>query len=148
MGTNSLTFIHEEKDNDIICCIYKKYDSYPSCYGLRLANFLLSRKLLEDDCCKPEKNTFYGMCCLAAQIVQHLKDGAGGIFLIPPFAFQYRCQCYEYHIYNESVKVLNGDSYGLQVYDSEKRDKRTNVIFEGTWNDFKAFCLESEREDE
>jgi hypothetical protein len=65
------------------------------------------------------------MGCLAAQLIVQLKRSVGGIYIYPVTSTD--CgQDYEYHVYEDTVIVKDP----------------TEVIFEGTWQEFAQFCLD------
>ena len=122
MGTRSLTFVY---DGDVpVINIYRQFDGYPSGHGHELAQFLDSKTLVNGytDKNSAEAN---GMGCLAAQLIVQLKHGVGGIYIYPVSSTD--CfQDYEYHVYEDKVIVKDP----------------TAVIFEGTWEEFRQFCLD------
>ena len=122
MGTRSLTFVY---DGDVpVINVYRQYDGYPSGHGHELAQFLDSKTLVNG---YGEQNSFEanGMGCLAAQLIVQLKHGVGGIYIYPVSSTD--CfQDYEYHVYEDKVVVKDP----------------TAVIFEGTWEEFRQFCLD------
>ena len=63
------------------------------------------------------------MGCLAAQMIANFKNSAGG-FYIHAVTDNDCWQEYEYHVFEDKVVVSNP----------------SEVIFEGTWNDFQKFC--------
>ena len=93
MGTRSLTrviprqkglsyadgHLHPEKS---VVNIYRQFDGYPEGMGLDLAEFLSEFTIvngLGEDSYKPKIAN--GSGCLAAQLVQFLKDGPGNVYL-------------------------------------------------------------------
>jgi hypothetical protein len=88
MGTRSLTtFIDTYEDKEgkkkkiNIVTMYRQYDGYPEGHGLQLAEFLAGGTMVNGIGASEEKLVFNGMGCLAAQVVAHFKDGAGGFYL-------------------------------------------------------------------
>ena len=124
MGTRSLTFVYDG-DKPLVN-MYRQFDGYPSGHGIELAEFLVSGKMVNGYSSKTEKQ-FNGMGCLAAQMIAEFKDGVGG-FYIHAVTDTDCWQDYEYHVYENKVVVKNP----------------TEVIFEGTWNNFLEFCSEDE----
>jgi hypothetical protein len=117
MGTRSLTYVYEGKKEDWVLpfvCMYRQFDGYPSGHGAELAEFLNSGKIAN------------GMNCLAAQLVVNFKKDSGGIYLYPPRLKQDCWQEYEYHVWEDTVRVT----------DTEE------ILFEGSWEDFEAFCFQ------
>jgi len=123
MGTRSLTIVYKtepynvyvlSKDPEPIVNIYRQYDGYPSGHGLELAKILTS----------PDGSN--GIECMAASIVAGLKTKPYNVYL---YSIDTReCgQDYEYHVYENSVKVID-------------MNQPSRSMFEGSWEDFKRFC--------
>ena len=124
MGTRSLTFVYDGEMP--IINMYRQYDGYPTGHGQELAEFLLSGDMV-NGYSSTEKTQFNGMGCLAAQLISNFKKGSGGFYIYPVDATD--CwQEYEYHVYEHKVVVKNP----------------SEVIFEGSWNDFHSFCYADE----
>lgn len=79
MGTHAR--IHVDGDEGRICTIYQHFDGYPDGVGVKLKQIL--KDLAVTAGVQPGKTT-NGMHCLAAMIVQQLKDGPGNVYLYPP----------------------------------------------------------------
>jgi hypothetical protein len=126
MGTRSLTFVYEE--NKPIMNMYRQFDGYISGHGQELADFLKSGTLVNG---YSDKKTiqFNGMGCLAAQLICNFKKSVGGFYIYPVDSTD--CwQEYEYHLYENTVIVKNP----------------TEVIFDGTWEEFHSFCYKDKDE--
>jgi len=102
--------------------MYRHFDGYPSGHGADLADFLHDGKVVNGIPSGDKSKVFNGMSCLAAQMVAHFKDGPGNIYLYPPKLDQDVWQDYEYHLYENKVKVTG------------------HSAFEGTWEEFAEFC--------
>jgi hypothetical protein len=66
------------------------------------------------------------MGCLAAQMIVHFKKSPGGFYI---YAIESDMDCwqeYEYHIYADRLVVKNP----------------TEVIFEGSYEEFMSFCYD------
>ena len=125
MGTRSLTFVYD--DNRPVINMYRQFDGYPSGHGQELAEFLLSGKMVNGIPVGSNEVFFNGMGSLAAQLVANFKKDAGGFYLYPMDCTD--CwQEYEYHVYEDKVVVKDP----------------TEVIFEGTWEEFHGFCYDAE----
>jgi hypothetical protein len=122
MGTRSLTFVYNERNNPIIN-LYRQYDGYPSGHGAELAEFLAGKTIV-NGLSGDTSMVFNGMGCLAASLVAHFKDAAGGFYLHAVSETDL-WQDYEYHIYADKilVKGYNG-----------------NEVFSGNWELFSKFC--------
>ena len=138
MGTRSLTFVYDEDGKKLIN-MYRQYDGYPSGHGKDLAEFLEPITMV-NGINMTKAVIAYGPGCLAAQLVAHFKDGPGGIYLEPTTAVD--CgQDYEYHI------ATHGGGAELTIACQRiegLRPFRRKKIFDGSIEEFKAFC---EKED-
>jgi len=84
MGTRSLTIFHDGDARQYgkeIAVLYRQYDGCPDGHGKELADFLEDKPIVNGISTNP--NVFNGMGCLAAAVVAHFKDGAGGFYLYP-----------------------------------------------------------------
>jgi hypothetical protein len=70
-----------------------------------------------------ETRQFNGMGCLAAQMIANFKNSVGG-FYIHAVTDTDCWQDYEYHVYENKVVIKNP----------------SEVIFEGDYSEFMAFC--------
>ena len=159
MGTRSLTKVikswKDKKTNKVkkekIICMYRQYDGYPSGRGADLVEFLSGSKVVNglgmDDL--NSKRVFNGAGCLAAQLVGHFKEGAGGFYLYNPKAKD--CgQDYEYEIeVNDNNQVIfrcidigymAKNRKGEDIYVNKKR-----ILFEGKAEDFLTEVVEKEK---
>lgn len=130
MGTRSLTFVY---DGDVpVINMYRQFDGYPSGHGAELAEFLSGFEVV-NGYGEVKPKVANGMGCLAAQLIANFKKTVGGFYIHP--VTETDCgQEYEYHVY-ESKLVVNSCA---TVYDSG----HSQVIFDGSWNEFKEFCVE------
>jgi hypothetical protein len=129
MGTRSLTYVYEGKKEDWVLpfvCMYRQFDGYPAGHGAELADFLNGGKIVNGIPGGSNVRLFNGMGCLAAQLVANFKDGAGGIYLYPARLKQDCWQEYEYHVWEDTVRVTDTN----------------DILFEGSWEDFEAFCFQ------
>ncbi len=153
MGTRSLTRVIEtfksEKTGKQVAkpliCMYRQYDGYPSGMGADLIEFLDGSKVVNGlglDEVK-SKRVFNGAGCLAAQLVAHFKDGAGGIY-IEPITAKDCGQEYEYEI------IVNYDTKEVTLkcievgYVSPKGNyvNKKRVLFEGKADEFNKLIEE------
>jgi hypothetical protein len=113
MGTRSLTRVietwNDEKTSKLkkqtLVCMYRQMDGYPSGMGSDLAEFLNSGKIVNGISSAETERVFNGMGCLAAQMVAHFKDGAGGYYLYPTNVGKV-WQEYEYEIIQHEGEEL------------------------------------------
>lgn len=125
MGTRSLTYVYVE--DTPIMCMYRQFDGYPSGHGVELAEFLTQIEMGNGISGSPELFSFAnGMGCLAAQMIVNFKKSPGGFYIYPVELDQACWQEYEYHVYEKQVVVKNP----------------TEVIFEGSYEEFMSFCYD------
>lgn len=151
MGTRSLTRVIEKWKNretnkthkTKLVCMYRQFDGYPSGHGADLVEFLTGSKVVNGLSMDDVKSTkvFNGAGCLAAQLVAHFKQGAGGIYLYNPNAKD--CgQEYEYELEVDwdthelifrcfEIGYMKKNRKGEDVYVNKKR-----LLFEGKAEDF------------
>lgn len=129
MGTRSLTFVYNDKDKPIIN-LYRQYDGYMEGHGRELAEFLAGKRIV-NGLSGDTSMVFNGMGCLAASLVAHFKDAAGGFYL-HAVTEKDLWQDYEYHIYADKIVVKNYDN---------------KVIFKGNWDAFFSACYSTEGEE-
>ena len=130
MGTRALTFVYDA-DSQPFLNLYRQYDGYiEGGHGSELAEFLAGKKLV-NGYGKESNDIANGMGCLAASLVAHFKETVGGFYIVSVFETQ--CgQDYEYHVYEDKVKVLGpGSIFNPGV---------NATLFEGTWAEFAKFC--------
>ena len=149
MGTRSLTKVFEtykdEKKNKQVKIqlvnMYRQYDGYPSGHGTDLADFLNSGKVVNGIGSSDEKQIlFNGAGCLAAQMIAHFKDGAGGIY-IEPITAKDCGQEYEYEVIVDfDTKEVTLKCIEVGYIDS-KGDYKSGkkLLFEGKPADFEQF---------
>jgi hypothetical protein len=124
MGTRSLTYIYDNNDAPIIC-LYGQWDGYISGHGYKLAEFLNSfDSIVNGIPVGDTRRLANGMGCLAAQLVANCKEGVGSFYLYPPVIGQDCGQEFEYHIYEDRIVAQSC----------------SQVLFDGSWYDFKQFC--------
>jgi hypothetical protein len=91
MSTRSTT-LFIEKGNDYktgkvkktkLVKFYRQSDGYPEGHGLDLANFLNDGELVNGIGIDAEKIQFNGIGCLAAALIKEVKNGPGGVYIVP-----------------------------------------------------------------
>jgi hypothetical protein len=128
MGTRSLTYVYEGKKEDWVLpfvCMYRQFDGYPEGHGRELSEFLNGGEIVSGIPVGSTERLFNGMTCLAAQLVANFKKDAGGIYLYPARLNQDCWQEYDYHVWEDTVRVTDTE----------------NIIFEGSWLAFEEFCF-------
>jgi hypothetical protein len=151
MGTRSLTRVFEthkdEKKNKQVKVqlvnMYRQYDGYPEGHGTELADFLKGGKVVNGIGYDEKNIVFNGAGCLAAQMIAHFKNGAGG-FYIESITAKNCGQEYEYEVIVDwDTKEVTMKCIEVGYIDSKgnyKRGKR--VLFEGKPADFEQFVEE------
>lgn len=126
MGTRSLTYLYEDKEEKPFLCMYRQFDGYKEGHGKELAAFLAPITLLNGFGNHKAGEFANGMGCLAAQMVAHFKGphGIGGFYLHSPETKD-AGQEYEYHVHPNSIKVYENNWNGPDT-----------LIFKGSWTDF------------
>lgn len=133
MGTRGITKVfdasinHKKQQKNIIINLYRQYDSYLTCHGKELSEFLLSGVLVYGYTDKKTRQ-FNGMGCLAAQLVTEFKKGVGNFYLYPTKMVMDCWQEFEYFVYSD----------GVEVYDSAY-NKDSVPIFIGSYLQFSYF---------
>ena len=130
MGTRALTFVYDA-DSQPFLNLYRQYDGYiEGGHGSELAEFLAGKTLV-NGYSRESNDLANGMGCLAASLVAHFKETVGGFYIHSVTETQ--CgQDYEYHVYEDRVKVLGpGSIFNPGV---------NAALFEGTWAEFAKFC--------
>ena len=145
MGTRGLTKVFDENGEQLIN-LYRQYDSYPTGHGAELAEFLSSGRMVNGLNGIGKVKQFNGAGCLAAQLVTHFKQSAGG-FYIYPVTTEDCGQDYEYEIHTADgelrIKIIDCgcNMFGLTQSNTYK------TIFEGNLKQFEKYCS-TERYDE
>lgn len=100
MGTRSLTFVHED-DNDPIICIYQQFDGYFSGVGDDILSFLKGKEIVNGIGGGDTSKQFNGAGDLACRLVTHFKGGdesnIGGVYIQDPTRSD--DEEYSYHIH-------------------------------------------------
>ena len=141
MGTRSLTHViatykdsNNKKSKTTLLTMYRQFDGYLSGMGADLVEFLKGSRVVNglgmDDI--NSKRVFNGAGCLAAQLVAHFKQGAGGFYIEPPNAKN--CgEEYTYDIevdYDTSEVTLRCYEIGYMNKKNEYVNKK-RILFEG-----------------
>ncbi len=140
MGTRHVTTIYgtEFDEENLIANIYGQWDGYPSGHGKKIAEFLASKTMC--DGLPGVSNTDVEGCangagCLAAQLIAHLKESPGSIYMTHGDESTNHGQDFNYIIkadFNSiEIEVL---SYG-------------HLIFRGPPSELIEFCEQEEPED-
>ncbi len=128
--------------------MYRQYDGYPSGHGMDLVEFLNDTKVVNGLGIDEVKSTrfFNGARCLAAQLIAHFKEGAGGIY-VEPITAKDCGQEYEYEIivdFNTNEVTLKCFEVGY-INSKGKYVNGKKVLFEGKPSEFEKFVEEAEK---
>lgn len=127
MSTRSLTRIidNEFDTNELLCVIYRQFDGYPEVHGAELKEFLKDKTIVNGISATLDKNKYLanGAGCLAAQLIAHLKDGVGNIYIEQP-----SLETTQEYVYTITTKSEHPIKLTVQ--------RRNKVIYDGTINDF------------
>jgi len=101
-----------EKPNKTIVDIYHHYDGYPEGLGVKLASYL-DDKTITNGCSGDSDDYFNGLGCMAASIVEYLKDGPGNVYIEDPER-KHGWLDYEYFIWGDDhkdvwISIFDGD---------------------------------------
>jgi hypothetical protein len=148
MGTRSLTKVFQtykddEKNKQVkiqLVNMYRQYDGYPEGHGTELADFLKGGKVVNGIGYDEKNIVFNGAGCLAAQMIAHFKNGAGG-FYIQPITAKDCGQEYEYEVIVDfDTKEVTMKCIEVGYIDSKGNYKNGKItIFEGKPVDFEYF---------
>jgi hypothetical protein len=138
MGTRSLTVMNDEDTE--IAVLYRQYDGFPESHGQELASFLNGFTVVNGLGLNSDHMIANGGGCLAAQIVAHFKQEAGGFYL---FSAGTR-NCSEEFIYTVTAKA--GQEIQLKVESGYEKSMET--LYEGTPNGFLIWLEEYKKTEE
>ncbi len=134
MGTRSLTYVYNGAAVRPDVIMHRQMDGYPSGHGRDLVEFLKPIQIVNGIGGTYQKERIAnGSECLAAQLVAHFKDGPGDIYLTTGTS-----GWEDYH-------------YIIRVHDANitvtcKKPKSRKPLFQGTVDEFEAFCVKGDEE--
>lgn len=137
MGTRARINIIE--DDAILVSIYRQYDGYPDGLGQEVADFAASMTVVNGISGGKPKNQANGMGCFAAQLIAHLKDGVGNVYIRNTEPQSHG----EEFVYNVSwndkaivIEALGGcmTAFGCAGDDADEMSQ----LYKGTAQDFKV----------
>jgi hypothetical protein len=154
MGTRSLTRIfntykNENKNKQVkiqLVNMYRQYDGYPDGHGTELADFLKSGKVVNGIGSTNEtERLFNGAGCLAAQMIAHFKNGAGG-FYIEPITAKDCGQEFEYEVIVDfDTKQVTMKCFEIGYINKKGEYKNgKKLLFEGKPSEFDEFVKKLE----
>jgi len=137
MGTRSNTVVIEtgHGKEQILLNLYGQMDGYPSGQGKDLCDFLSTIDMVNGLGLSNTRKVANGAGCLAAQLVAHFKEGAGGFYINSPTKGAAIGQ-------NDYSYVIRVNTYEPKaVWDIQVYEGRSEV-FRGGLEGFEAFCQE------
>ena len=154
MGTRSLTRVfntykNENKNKQVknqLVNMYRQYDGYPEGHGTELADFLKSGKVVNGIGSTNEtERLFNGAGCLAAQMIAHFKNGAGG-FYIEPITAKDCGQEFEYEVIVDfDTKQVTMKCFEIGYINKKGEYKNgKKLLFEGKPSEFDEFVKKLE----
>ena len=86
--------------------IYHHYDGYPEWLGVKIANYLKNKKIVNGIGSKDNENyIFNGLGCMAASLIVELKDGPGNVYIEDPER-KHGWIDYEYYVWGDDHKDI------------------------------------------
>jgi hypothetical protein len=132
MGTRSITTIidYQWDKPERLMTMYRQYDGYPSGHGKELFDFLSKFTIVNGMGMDETRKIANGAGCLAAQLVEHFKQGSGpgGIYMVKPRV------------------TLDDEDYGYEITVTQaltidiKVRSYKGTVFAGNLHDFGKFC--------
>ena len=89
----------------VMVSIYNHYDGYPEGLGVTLASYLDGKVITNGLGSRDNYDYFNGLGCLAASLIEELKDGPGNIYIEDP-------ECphdwidYDYYVWGDDAKDI------------------------------------------
>lgn len=124
-----------EKGQNKLVLVYLQFDGYPTGHPMDTAEWLSTGKVVNGLSMAETQLVFNGAGCLAAQLVERLKDGPGGCYIHP---MAHRGKCWENYTYDIIVKEDKTIEY--IAYEIGGGSKKTSFkkLFAGSPEDFIA----------
>lgn len=140
MGTRSKTSFIEKiggKKRHLVS-VYQQYDGYIEGVGHEIANYILSKKII-NGISGDTKDKANGFACLIAQFIRDFKTDVGGLYIVE----EVDTQEYNYNIIFDSDLYFNGDFFTDKntndYFEVEVIDWNDQVIFKGTLKELLEF---------
>jgi hypothetical protein len=134
MSTRSLTLIYDDKGAELLN-IYRHSDGYPSGHGQELARFLSGFQIVNGLRYEGGKIA-NGIGCLAAQLVAHLKDEPGQIYIYP---------IGKRNVWEDYVYEIRPTGSGIRMICRRPEGK---VLFDGSPERFDADKIENQEQED
>ena len=98
----------------VIVSIYNHWDGYPEGLGVTLAEYLNGKVVTNGLGKRDDYNLFNGMGCLAASLVEELKDGPGNVYIEDPER-PHGWIDYDYYVWGN-----DGKSIWISIFDGSE----------------------------
>ena len=127
MGTRSITHIIDADTPDTpLLTFYRQFDGYLEGHGRDLAEILAGGEVVNGYSMDDAKQ-FNGPGCLAGQVVAALKNGVGGLYILPPGSKDAGEE------YTYTITVTPASGFGGQgKIEIEVHDYEGDVTFRGS----------------
>ena len=104
----------KDSDGNFIANVYHHYDGYPSGLGVRLLELTEGKTVNGINQIDATERTFNGFGCLAASVIEGLKDGVGGVYLYSEDEYGNVGEEYLYEVVevDDGCQVLVSSIYG------------------------------------
>ena len=89
----------------VIVSIYNHYDGYPEGLGVTLAEYFDGKVITNGLGSRDDYSVFNGMGCLAASLIEELKDGPGDIYIEDP-EHPHGWIDYDYYVWGDDAKDI------------------------------------------
>lgn len=117
--------------NDNLVLVYLQYDGYPDGHPLDTMKWLSEGQVVNGLGLNENKNVFNGAGCLAAQLIERLKDGPGGTYVNPMSSRGRSWEDYTYDIIVKEDKTIEVVAYSVSGGYGEK-PPRFRRLFKGS----------------
>ena len=94
-----------EIPDKVIVSIYRHWDGYPEGLGVTLAEYFDGKVITNGLGSRDDYSVFNGMGCLAASLIEELKDGPGDIYIEDP-EHPHGWIDYDYYIWGDDAKDI------------------------------------------
>ena len=88
----------------VMVSIYHHFDGYPEGLGVTLASYLDDYKIT-NGLGRDNDQVFNGLGCMAASIIEHLKDGPGNVYIEDP-EHPHTWIDYDYYVWGDDYKDI------------------------------------------
>ena len=89
----------------VIVSIYNHWDGYPEGLGVQLAEYFDGKVVTNGLGNRDDYSVFNGMGCLAASLIEELKDGPGDIYIEDP-EHPHGWIDYDYYVWGDDAKDI------------------------------------------